>query len=159
MIQDEIDLFPLQAVRVRSNGKRDYEPAAKRRLIEFCLQSGASVSGTALKAGINANQLRKWIRDYRDSVQARGALPAFVPVVQEVQDSRPIETLAKVAVPRHEAASATGDPPPRQAQPLALLSAKLPNGVSLELECSERDVGLVKAMIVSAQLTTSGIEG
>jgi transposase len=125
----------------------DYEPAAKRRLIEFCLQSGASVSGTALKAGINANQLRKWIRDYRDSVQARGALPAFVPVVQEVQDSRPIETLAKVAVPRHEAASATGDPPPRQAQPLALLSAKLPNGVSLELECSERDVGLVKAMI------------
>lgn len=82
MIQDEIDLFPLQAVRVRSNGKRDYEPAAKRRLIEFCLQSGASVSGTALKAGINANQLRKWIREYRDSAQARGALPAFVPVVQ-----------------------------------------------------------------------------
>ncbi|WP_232431386.1 transposase [Cupriavidus sp. UYPR2.512] len=62
MIQDEIDLFPLQAVRVRSNGKRDYEPAAKRRLIEFCLPSGASVSDTALKAGINANQLRKWIR-------------------------------------------------------------------------------------------------
>ncbi|SOZ95169.1 Helix-turn-helix, Fis-type (fragment) [Cupriavidus taiwanensis] len=42
---------------------------------------------------------------------------------------------------------ASGDPPPRRAQPLALLSAKLPNGVSLELECSERDVGLVKAMI------------
>ncbi|WP_011296121.1 IS66-like element accessory protein TnpA [Cupriavidus necator] len=139
MIQDEIDLFPLQAVRVRSNGKRDYEPAVKRRLIEFCLQSGASVSGTALKAGINANQLRKWIREYRDSAQAQGALPAFVPVVEEVLDSRPIKTPAQVVV--------SGDPPPRRAQPLALLSAKLPNGVSLELECSERDVGLVKAMI------------
>lgn len=143
MIQDEIDLFPLQAVRVRSNGKRDYEPAAKRRLIEFCLQSGASVSGTALKAGINANQLRKWIREYRDSAQARGALPAFVPVVQEVLDSRPIETPAKVVVPCHEAASTTGDLPPRRAHSLAVLSAKLPNGVSLELECGEQDVGLV----------------
>ncbi|WP_404943781.1 transposase [Ralstonia pickettii] len=115
MIQDEIDLFPLQAVRVRSNGKRDYEPAAKRRLIEFCLQSGASVSGTALKAGINANQLRKWIGTTRFSAGAR-CVAGIRAGVQEVQDSRPIETLAKVAVPRHEAASATGDPPPRQAQ-------------------------------------------
>ncbi|SOZ16355.1 hypothetical protein CBM2597_P170001 [Cupriavidus taiwanensis] len=75
----------------------------------------------------------------RDSAQAQGALPAFVPVVEEVLDSRPIKTPAQVV--------ASGDPPPRRAQPLALLSAKLPNGVSLELECSERDVGLVKAMI------------
>ncbi|SOZ21398.1 Helix-turn-helix, Fis-type (fragment) [Cupriavidus taiwanensis] len=62
-----------------------------------------------------------------------------MPVVEEVLDSRPIKTPAQVVV--------SGDPPPRRAQPLALLSAKLPNGVSLELECSERDVGLVKAMI------------
>ncbi|UIF88995.1 transposase (plasmid) [Cupriavidus necator] len=105
MIQEEIDLFPLQAVRVRPNGKRDYEPAAKRRLIEFCLQSGASVSGTAAQGRHNANQLRKWIREYRASAQPQGALSAFVPVVQQVMDSRPIETPAKGVVPCHKAAS------------------------------------------------------
>ena len=74
-------------------------------------------------------------------------MPAFVPVVQEVLDSRPIETPAKVVVPRREAASATADSPPQRALPLALLSAKLPNGVSLELECDERHVALVRALI------------
>ncbi|MBC7415298.1 MAG: transposase, partial [Herminiimonas sp.] len=31
-------------------------------LIEACLVPGVSISRMALKAGINANQLRKWIR-------------------------------------------------------------------------------------------------
>jgi transposase len=58
MTIEEIDVLLLQPIRVRSNGKRDYDPAAKQRLVQMCLSSGASVSSMALKAGINANQLR-----------------------------------------------------------------------------------------------------
>ncbi|MGY2491336.1 transposase [Cupriavidus sp. CP313] len=50
------------------------------------LSSGASVSSVALKAGINANQLRKWIGQNRQAMQSdEGALSALVPVVAAAQ--------------------------------------------------------------------------
>lgn len=51
---------------VGSNGKRRYEAQSKRRLIEASLQPGVSVAGLALKAGVNANPLRRWIRLYQE---------------------------------------------------------------------------------------------
>ncbi|SPA21778.1 transposase (fragment) [Cupriavidus taiwanensis] len=39
------------------------------------------------------------------------------------------------------------EPQPQPSRPVALLSAKLPNGVAIELACGERDGELVKAMI------------
>jgi transposase len=45
----------------------------KQRLIKACLQPGASLSGLALKAGVNANQLRKWVR--LDQRVAAGEFP------------------------------------------------------------------------------------
>ena len=59
MMNDGIDFLPLRPVRVRSNGKREYDPADKHRLIELCQETSTSVSGMALKAGVNANPLRK----------------------------------------------------------------------------------------------------
>ena len=56
----------------------------KQRLIDACLQSGASLSGLALQG--DANQLRKWVR-LREQSNAPGggvvsiASSAFVPVV------------------------------------------------------------------------------
>ncbi|WP_308112593.1 transposase [Paraburkholderia madseniana] len=47
--------------RVGVDRKRSFDPADKRRLIEGCLQQGASLSGVALKAGVNANQLCRWV--------------------------------------------------------------------------------------------------
>lgn len=129
MVEEQIDFLPLQAVRVRSNGKRDYDPVAKRRLVQLCLSSGASVSSMALKAGINANQLRKWIGRSRQAMQSgEGPLSAFVPVLAPVQSS-----------PASVAAQAC--------QQLALLSVKLPNGTTLELSCGAQDAELVKVMI------------
>ncbi|MGZ8941575.1 MAG: transposase [Methylobacter sp.] len=48
-------------VEHRRNGKRCYDPEAKRELVEACLQPGVLVAGMALEHGIHANLLRKWI--------------------------------------------------------------------------------------------------
>jgi transposase-like protein len=61
MTSDELDFLPLKVTHVDEGGRRCFDPDGKRRLIEACEQPGASVAGLALKAGVNANQLRKWI--------------------------------------------------------------------------------------------------
>ncbi|AJZ58573.1 transposase family protein [Paraburkholderia fungorum] len=86
MTQDDLTFLPLRVTRVGVGGKRSFDPAGRRRLIEACLQTGASLSGLALKAGVNANQLHKWVRQHersntpvRDDVACGSS--AFVPVV------------------------------------------------------------------------------
>jgi transposase len=104
---------PLVAGRKR-DGRRRYDPEAKRELVEACLRPGVSVARMALDHGVNANLLRKWIGEHRGAVPSVAAghpvsLPAFAPVV-------PV------------AASGLTGP---------ALGVTLPNGVKLEL----RDVG------------------
>jgi transposase len=45
----------------KRDGRSLYEPAAKRSLIEACLQPGVSIAGMAQAHGLNANVLRKWL--------------------------------------------------------------------------------------------------
>jgi transposase len=45
----------------KRDGRSLYEPAAKRTLIEACLQPGVSIAGMAQAHGLNANVLRKWL--------------------------------------------------------------------------------------------------
>lgn len=47
--------------RVLSNGKRIFALAFRRWLVEQTRVPGASVAGLALRHGINANQLRRWM--------------------------------------------------------------------------------------------------
>ena len=47
--------------------RRTHSEAFKQSLIEACGEPGASVAGVALANGINANPLRRWMRE-------RGAL-------------------------------------------------------------------------------------
>jgi transposase len=68
------------------NGRRCYDPEAKRELVEACLKPGVSVAGMALAHGLNANLLRKWIDAYRRGAKSAAAgspasWPAFAPVV------------------------------------------------------------------------------
>jgi transposase len=60
MISDDLTFFPLKVTRTGPGGKRTFDPAGKRMLVGACLVPGVSISGMALKAGINANQLHKW---------------------------------------------------------------------------------------------------
>ncbi|WP_329955921.1 IS66 family insertion sequence element accessory protein TnpB [Cupriavidus necator] len=102
----------------------------------------------ALKVGINTNQLRKWIRLHQVANEAaaadsaESALPAFVPVVEVSGVTRvPESPVALERLPAQAPASTQPSPLP------ALLMARLPNGVTVELECGGQDVALVKAMI------------
>lgn len=145
MTENEVDFFPLRVTGVTAAGKRRFDPESKRKLIEACMQPGASIAGLALKAGINANQLHKWIwlreRASRTAVAAAAEpLPsAFVPVVT-VNDVMSVGQRAPVAEPpkRNQSVSSAMQ---------ARLSAQLPNGVSLRLECGAHDAALVRAMI------------
>ena len=64
---------PLRAVKVLSNGKRRFDPIEKDRLIDAAMKPGVSVARLALAHGVNANQLRNWVKLRRDR-QAEGAL-------------------------------------------------------------------------------------
>ena len=142
MSDDEFDFLPLRVIRECSNGKRRYDPDGKRRLIEACLRPGASIAGLALRAQVNANQLHKWIRLHERANSARAArntveplAAAFIPVLAIEQGSAPPASSHKQ--------SATAS------RPTARLSAHLPNGVTVELECSRHDATLVAALIAA----------
>ncbi|BDB30232.1 MULTISPECIES: IS66-like element accessory protein TnpA [Cupriavidus] len=152
MMDNECEVPPLRVTRVRSNGKRDFDPRDKRQLVEACLRPGVSVAGMALKVGINTNQLRKWIRLHQAATEAAAAdsaelaVPAFVPVIEISGVKRvPESPLARECLPAQ--APASTQPSVRPSLKPALLTARLPNGVTVELECGGQDVALVKAMI------------
>ncbi|WP_175817936.1 IS66-like element accessory protein TnpA [Burkholderia diffusa] len=151
MTADTIDLefLPLKVMHVSPHGKRSFDPDGKRRLVEACLQPGASLSGLALKAGVNANQLRKWVEMYRKASVVPGpartieAEPsAFVPVVAIASSASPAAAPTESLPVRRESTSMS-------ALPQARVSVRLPNGVAIDLECSVQDAPLVKAMIVA----------
>lgn len=68
--------------------RRTHSEAFKQALVTACEEPGASVAGVALANGVNANQVRRWMRERgveppRSSaaVQAESApVPGFVPV-------------------------------------------------------------------------------
>ena len=139
MGESEFSFLPLQVVRVGVGGKRTFDAEGKRQLIEACCQPGVSVSRMALKAGINANQLRKWIRRNTRREAALPPLPAFVPVVAG-DDTMPF-VAAKPTLPDDAMRSA------RPASSCAYLTARLANGVSVELAFDGQHEHLLRTMI------------
>jgi transposase len=144
MTSDDLTFLPLKVIHTGSGGKRTFDPDGKQRLIEACLRPGVSISGMALKAGINANQLRKWILRSRQQVQLPAVIatneptpPAFMPV-HRVDSAPPLTNQ------RHAAAHS-----PAPSASLARLSAHLSNGTTVELECTGQDAALVAAMIAA----------
>lgn len=135
----------------RSGKRRRFDPQARRELVQACLQPGVSVARMALEHGLNANLLRKWIRQHQqeqdDGVATAvtgGAMAAFVPVVAVTHadsvDPKPGHSTFLPA--RSEAARALQyTPAPSR------LMAELPNGVTLRLECGGQDAALVSVMI------------
>ncbi|SLK12784.1 IS66-like element accessory protein TnpA [Novosphingobium mathurense] len=127
---------PPWLVRVSRNGKRGYDPIWKERLIAAALEPGVSIAKLALEHGVNANQLRNWVKLHRQRQGERGprVLPpptssAFVPVVEVAQT-----TARKPATPLVQASLAG-----------LRLKASLPNGVQLEL--ANADVQALSAFI------------
>jgi transposase len=72
-----------------AGGRSVYSESAKRALVQACLQPGVSVAASALANGINANLLRKWIRQHQRKLSVsksgagkrdEGMLRALLPV-------------------------------------------------------------------------------
>ena len=153
-MSDPSNALRLEVVGVLRNGRRRYDPASKRRLIEACLQPGVSLAGVALRHGVNANLLRKWVAGQQQRQQRNGeaagaidhATKAFVPVVELSGVAGLLESPTPPPIQHHvplaKAARHTDPPGPR-------LTVEMPNGVRLRLECSGQDVELVSAMIVT----------
>jgi transposase len=144
MSQNDLTFLPLRVVHVGDGGRRSFDPVDKRQLVEACLQPGASLSGLALKAGVNANQLRKWVRLHQSSgTRVQEEIPSgpstFVPVIA-------IDAPAPLLRPASEQRPSS---PSSRSAPAARLSAQLPNGVKLEFECTANDTGLLAAMVAA----------
>jgi transposase len=145
-MSDPSNSLRLEVVSVLRNGRRRYDPVSKQRLVEACRQPGASLAGLALRHGVNANLLRKWVAGQPGQQRPGTAVGAseratevFVPVVE----------LCGVADPPEPPAPPFQHPvqPVKAAGPR--LTVEMPNGVTLRLECSGQDVELVSAMIVT----------
>lgn len=75
--------------------RRRFTTEFKARIVEACLQPGASVAGIALEHALNANLVHKWIRDARRSEPVSDP-PAFFPVLMA-------STVTSSAAPHREA--------------------------------------------------------
>jgi transposase len=141
MTDTDFDFLPLRVIKTCADGKHRYDPEGKRKLIEACRRPGASLAGLALKACVNANQLHKWVRLEERRERAADATADV---------GQPSSAFAAVAVPREQPSTSRRElfQPSRPAS-TARLSATLPNGVVVELECSGRDASLVSAMIAA----------
>ena len=131
-----------QKLRVRlvgRDGRRRYDPGSKARLVAACLEPGVSISALALAHGVNANVLRKWVKDARESgLPTASSRSAFIPVIAaDCSRSDGARSL--------DMAVAGGEDQPASLGRTAGLSgsskirALLPNGVTLTLDCGDMD--------------------
>lgn len=69
--------------RVKADGRRVYEREAKLAIVREATQPGVSLAGVALRHGLNANLLRKWVVKHRAQALAAidAATPSLLPVV------------------------------------------------------------------------------
>lgn len=79
--------------------RTSYSKPFKTQVVQECLNPDVSIASVALRHGINANLVRKWIPLYRD--RQASALPAFVPLKLET----PVATLARQDVARIDISS------------------------------------------------------
>ena len=135
----EDDGKALRVTVVHPSGRRGFDPVSKARLIERCLQPGASVARLALAHGVNANLLWKWIRQHRQSMKGRlasSSTPAFVPVVMADRGVAMQSVSMGLAATPGEKCLAKSERKGHLSSPTSV-SAALPNGVRLTLECSD----------------------
>ena len=65
-----------------SRRRRHHPEEFKQAVIEACCEPGASVAGIAMANGVNANQVRRWMRERGIEVPKRRMLmPAAQPVL------------------------------------------------------------------------------
>ena len=86
--------------RLMRNGKRVFTSAFKAWLVEQAGKPVTSVAGLALRHGVNANQLRRWMRlaEQRSNERAPVLLPVYIERVRvPVAPTAPVSSAAATA--------------------------------------------------------------
>jgi transposase len=151
MTQTDSDAALLAVTLVGRDGKRRYDSKSKRRLVEACSQPGVSVAGLALKAGVNANLLRRWIKLHqeRNGVAATSDVVENAPALAVPSAFVPVVEISRGEVVEHKDAVKRTSERTRSSLPSvhSQLTVEMPNGVTLRLDCTGQDAPLVSAMI------------
>jgi transposase len=109
-----------------------------------------SLAGLALKHGVNANLLRKWVVRHQHAGKTTPIVTApteaFVPIIEVAHVEAPTDEPRRLIPPAVQPAV---QPAPVARPVPARLKAHLPNGVVFELACGEQDAALVSAVIDS----------
>ena len=85
-----------------SRRKRHHPEEFKQAVIEACCEPGASVAGIAMANGVNANQVRRWMRE-------RGIEPPTRRLPMPVLETAPAIAPAFVPLPIAPATPTLGD--------------------------------------------------
>ena len=64
-------MIRLPAVRTR----RRHAPQFRAQVVAACLQPGVSISAVALANGLNANLVRRWVKEHREGMGSVVAVP------------------------------------------------------------------------------------
>ena len=97
--------------QVRRRRRRRWSEAQKRQIVAETCEPGVSVPMVAQRYNLNANQIFRWRRLFREAERAAGA-GRFVPVVVE-------------AAPGQEPDAATMSPPSERAVPIIVDNANI----------------------------------
>ena len=79
--------------------RRTHSEAFKQSLIEACGEPGASVAGVAMANGINANQLRRWMRERGIEPPKLSCLPLRVAASEPLGGFVPMQLPPSLDVP------------------------------------------------------------
>jgi transposase-like protein len=118
------------------DGRCRYDPQVKQELVRRCLQPGVSVAAMAMRHGVNANLLRKWITHW----QSRNAMQQAVCEVAPQNSSAFLAVQlsgapnARVAVPTKTSAASRSSNPTAQS---IHLRVQLPNAVEVDLGATQ----------------------
>lgn len=151
----EFEDVGLRVTRVLRNGRRRYDAASKERLVSACLRPGASISGLALAHGVNANLLRKWVG--KRLAERSAGVRSFVPVrLDDVERKEAVGSVVGGGCEDdvRDVEFSIGDRPrpacgagdvrgAGSARGVTHVTAWLPNGVKVVLDCGASDVGAV----------------
>lgn len=117
----------------KRDGRSIYDPQARSDLVRASQKPGVSLAGIARQCGINANVLSNWVRQHERGKDAGVALG------HDVIEMPPALASGFVAI-EMSAASPPAAPPPASTPTSALaLQARLPNGVTLDIQAAALD--------------------
>lgn len=117
------------------DGRCRYDPQAKKELVGECLRPGVSVASMALRYGVNANLLRKWITKSFGRSSCDSSRTEAMRVLEMAHPFVPVR-IEPAASPTAATAPSGGSRAQSGGRPLPSpmrLQVRLPNGVAVDL--------------------------